>query len=146
MTEGLTLLIPYCGIWKLKVVPGTFLLILFTVSIYSCYLESPEINRFQLFLCHNFSYTRILINHIWSVASQRRSTWFEVLVLLIVYRDINKYKCCLHLDLNIVYTVSSHLVCSFRRKRLPSDHDKQTTRSRIPLWPSGITMKSPRSQ
>ena len=78
-------------------------------------------NRFQLFLCHNFSYTRILINRIWSVASQRRSTWFEVLVLLIVYHDINNYKCCLQLDLNIVYTVSSHLVCSFRRKRLSSD-------------------------
>ena len=67
--------------------PGTFLLIIFTVSIYSCYLESREINRFQLFLYHNFSYTRILRNRIWSVASQRRSTWFEVLALLIAYRD-----------------------------------------------------------
>ena len=33
----------------------------------------------------------------------------------------NNYKCCVHLDLNIVYTVSSHLLCSFRRKTPSSD-------------------------
>ena len=47
------------------------------------------------------------------------------MALLIVYRDqmffFNKYKCCLHLDLNIVYTVSSHLVFPFQRKRLSCD-------------------------
>ena len=70
-------------------------------------------------------FARIIRNRIWRVTSQRRSTGFEVLALWIVHRDqmffFNKYKCCVHLDLNIVYTVSSHLLCSFRRKTPSSD-------------------------
>ena len=42
-------------------------------------------------------------------------------VISINKKVMRKYKCCLHLDLNIVYTVSSHLLCSFRRKRLSCD-------------------------
>ena len=33
-------------------------------------------------------------------------------------------KCCLHLDLNMVYIVSSHLLCSFQCKILSSDRIK----------------------
>ena len=65
-------------------------------------------------------FARIIRNRIWRETSQRRSTGFEVLAQWLVHRDqmffFNKYKC-----LNIVYTVSSHLLCSFRRKTPSSD-------------------------
>ena len=57
-------------------------------------------------------------NRIWRVNDKRRSNWFEVLALLIVYRDQMFFN--EDLDLNMVYIVS-YLLCSFQRKRLFSD-------------------------
>ena len=61
------------------------------------------------------SVARIIRDRIWRVNVKRRSKWLEVLALLRVYRDqmFLTSKCCLHLDLNVVYIVSSHLLCSF---------------------------------
>ena len=97
-------------------------------------------------------FARITGNRIWRVISQRRSTWLEVFgfVNSLSWSDVLlSSECWLHLDLNMVCTVSSHLLCSFRRQRLSSDQIMVVKLRRVefdPLWLSGITMRSARIQ